>query len=135
MRNFFRAQICVPAPLVATSVLTQNKGPGTEAHFWNPPPPSFAGRPCHPPPAKQFSGRPTTVIAGGTARLLCNESFSEQAATTYKSNPRPRRTVAHLRRMGFLNVCVDLVRDVVRQAYNKAATCPAVAAVCGLRCR
>ena len=58
MKKIFRAKICVPAPLVATSVLTQNKGPGTEAHFWSPPPPpSFAGRPCHPPPAKQFSGR------------------------------------------------------------------------------
>ena len=34
VKKFFRAKICVPAPLVATSVLTQNKGPGTEAHFW-----------------------------------------------------------------------------------------------------
>ena len=52
MKKIFRAKICVPALLAATSVLTQNKGPGTEAHFWNapPPPPSFAGRPCHPPP-------------------------------------------------------------------------------------
>ena len=38
-KKIFRAKICVPAPLVATYVLTQNKGP-----------PSFAGRPCHPPP-------------------------------------------------------------------------------------
>ena len=55
----FQAKICVPAPLVATSVLTQNKGPGTEAHFWNPPPPSsFAGHPCHPPPRKAIFGPP-----------------------------------------------------------------------------
>ena len=37
MKKIFRAKICVPAPLVATTVLTQNKGPGTEAHSWNPP--------------------------------------------------------------------------------------------------
>ena len=40
MKKIFRAKICVPAPLVATFVLTQNKGPSTEAHFWNPPPPT-----------------------------------------------------------------------------------------------
>ena len=65
MKKFFRAKICVPAPLVATTVLTQNKGPGTEAHFWNPPPLLCrAPMPSPPPPtpAKQFSGRP----------MLCN---------------------------------------------------------------
>ena len=46
----FRAKICVPPPLAPTSVLTQNKGPNTERHFSNPPPPpSFGGCPCHPP--------------------------------------------------------------------------------------
>ena len=38
--------------------LNQNKGPGTEAHFWNPPP-SFARRPCHPPPCKAIFGPPS----------------------------------------------------------------------------
>ena len=58
LKKISRAKICVPARLVATSVLTQNKGPGTEAHFWNPPPPSFAGRPCHPHPRKAIFGPP-----------------------------------------------------------------------------
>ena len=57
MKKIFRAKICVPAPLVATSVLTQNKGPGTEAHFWNLPPPLLRRAPMPSPPAKQFSGR------------------------------------------------------------------------------
>ena len=48
-KKLFRAKFCVPAPLAPTSVLTQNKGPDTEPHFSNPPP-SFGGRPCHPPP-------------------------------------------------------------------------------------
>ena len=52
-------KICVPASLAATSTLTQNKGPGTEAHFWNPPSP---GSP--PPSPKQFSGRPERVHTG-----------------------------------------------------------------------
>ena len=61
-KNFLRkknlwAKICVPAPLVASFVLTQNKGPGTEAHFWNLPPPPSPGAHAIPPPAKQFSGR------------------------------------------------------------------------------
>ena len=56
MKKIFRAKICVPAPLVATSVLTQSKGPGTEAHFWNPPPLPSPGAHAIPPPAKQFSG-------------------------------------------------------------------------------
>ena len=59
MKKIFRAKICA---LVATSVLTQNKGPGTEAHFWNPPPPLLRRAPMPsppPPPAKQFSGRPS----------------------------------------------------------------------------
>ena len=68
MKKFFRAKICVPAPLVATSVLTQNKRARHGTPFLQPPPPSFAGRPCQPPPppppAKQFSGRP------GVARSL-----------------------------------------------------------------
>ena len=69
LKNLFRAKICVPAPLAATSVLTQNKGPGTEAHFRNAPPPPSPG--AHaippPPPAKQFSGRPgCTDEWGGT---------------------------------------------------------------------
>ena len=33
----FRAKSCVPAPSAPTSVLAQNKGPGTEAHFSNSP--------------------------------------------------------------------------------------------------
>ena len=53
MEKTFSGQICVPAPLAPTSVLTQNKGPDTEFHFSNPPPPpSFGGRPCHPPPRR-----------------------------------------------------------------------------------
>ena len=47
-KKLFRAKICVPAPSAPTSVLTQNKEPYTEPHFSNPPP-SFGGRPCHPP--------------------------------------------------------------------------------------
>ena len=42
-KKLFRAKICVPAPLAPTSVLTQNKGPDTEPHFSNPPPPPSAG--------------------------------------------------------------------------------------------
>ena len=57
MKKIFWAKIFVPAPLVATTVLAQNKGPGTEAHFRNPPS-SFAGRPCHPPPCKTIFGPP-----------------------------------------------------------------------------
>ena len=44
--------------LVATSVLTQNKGPGTEAHFWNPPTLLRRAPMPSPRPAKQFSGLP-----------------------------------------------------------------------------
>ena len=56
---FFRAKICVPAPLAPTSVLTQNKGPDTEPHFSNPPPllRRASMSPPPPPPAEQFSGR------------------------------------------------------------------------------
>ena len=49
-KKLFRVKICVPAPSAPTSLLTQNKGPDTEPRFSNPPPPSFSGRPCHPPP-------------------------------------------------------------------------------------
>ena len=38
--SFFGPKFCVPAPLAPTSILTQNKGPDTEPHFSNPPPPS-----------------------------------------------------------------------------------------------
>ena len=41
-KKLFRAKICVPAPLAPISILTQNKGPDTEPHFSNPPPPSRA---------------------------------------------------------------------------------------------
>ena len=61
MKKIFRAKICVPAPLVATTVLTQNKGPGTEAHFWNPPPPS-PGAHAIPPPRKAIFGPPCTAV-------------------------------------------------------------------------
>ena len=37
--KLFQAKICVPAPLAPTTIVTQNKVPGTEAHFSNPPPP------------------------------------------------------------------------------------------------
>ena len=37
MEEGVRSKICVPAPLAATSILTQNKGPGTEAQIWNRP--------------------------------------------------------------------------------------------------
>ena len=63
-KRLFRAKICVPVPWAPTSALTQNKGPGAEAHFWNPPPPQLrrAPMPSPPPPtAKQFSGRPSTA--------------------------------------------------------------------------
>ena len=53
LKKLFQAKICVPAPLVATSVLTQNKGPGTEAHFWTPPPPS-PGAHAIPPTQSNF---------------------------------------------------------------------------------
>ena len=33
--------------------------------FLQPPPPSFGGRPCHPPRAEQFSGRPISQNSGG----------------------------------------------------------------------
>ena len=47
------------SPFAQPPVLTQNKGPGTEAHFWNPPLLlRRAPMPSPPPPAKQFSGRP-----------------------------------------------------------------------------
>ena len=46
-KKLFRAKICVPEPLAPTSVLTQNKGPDPISPT---PPPSFGGRPCHPPP-------------------------------------------------------------------------------------
>ena len=58
MKKIFRAKICVPVPLVATSVLTQNKGPGTEAHFWNPPPHPSPGAHATPPPHKAIFGPP-----------------------------------------------------------------------------
>ena len=59
VKKIFRAKICVPAPLVATSILTQNKGPGTEAHFWNPPlPPPSPGAHAIPPPGKAIFGPP-----------------------------------------------------------------------------
>ena len=48
-KKLLRGKFCVPVPLAPTSVLTQNKGPDTEPNFSNPPP-SFGGRPCHPPP-------------------------------------------------------------------------------------
>ena len=48
-KKLFRAKICVPAPSAPTSVLTQNKGPDTEPHFSNPPPP-LAGVHVDPPP-------------------------------------------------------------------------------------
>ena len=38
---------------------------GTPFHGTAPPPPSFGGRPCHPPPpAEQFSGRPAFLVFG-----------------------------------------------------------------------
>ena len=57
MKKIFRAKICVPAPLVATTVLTQNKGPGTEAYFWNPPTPPSPGARAIPPPPPQSNFR------------------------------------------------------------------------------
>ena len=67
MKKIFRAKICVPAPLVATSVLTQNKGPGTEAHFWNPPP-LLRRVPMPSAPRKAIFGPPNTGLCrfGGT---------------------------------------------------------------------
>ena len=49
-KTLFRAKTCVPAPSAPTSVLTQNKGPDTEPHFSNPPPPPSAGIHVTPPP-------------------------------------------------------------------------------------
>ena len=62
-KKIFRAKICVPAPLLATSVLTQNKGPGTEAHFWNlpPPPPLLRCAPMPSPPRKAIFGPPNAT--------------------------------------------------------------------------
>ena len=47
----FRAKICVSAPSAPTSIVTQNKGPSTEAHSFNPP---FGGRLPPPPPCVTF---------------------------------------------------------------------------------
>ena len=68
VKKIFRAKICVPAPLVATSVLTQNKGPGTEAHFWNPPPPFLRRAPMPSPLCKAIFGPPRHSSA--RARLI-----------------------------------------------------------------
>ena len=62
--------------------------------FLEPPPPSFAGRPCHPapPPAKQFSGRPE----GGYQRA-CKNSLPTHCWWTSKipetASDRGRRAV------------------------------------------
>ena len=67
--NFFGPNFCVLVPLAPTSVLTQNKGPDTEPHFSNPPPPS-AGVHVIPPPQSNFQvalvPRPGCVM-----RALC----------------------------------------------------------------
>ena len=91
-KKLFRAKFCVPVPLVPTSVLTQNKGPDTEPHFSNPPPPSFGGRPCHPPPpAEQFSGRPFVGPGvqggGGSLRRMCQSPLHAFAVAPVKGVP------------------------------------------------
>ena len=74
MKKIFQAKICVPAPLVATSVLTQNKGPGTEAHFWNPPPPPSPGTHAIPLPQSNFRAalvQPTDMREKLNMELFC----------------------------------------------------------------
>ena len=62
-KKTFQAKICDPAPLAPTSFVRQKKGPGTEAHFSNPPPLPSAG--VRPPPARSglrlCTGGPTTA--------------------------------------------------------------------------
>ena len=90
-KNFFRAKFCVPVPLAPTSVLTQNKGPDTEPHFSNPPP-SFGGRPCHPPPppappAEQFSGCPDATLVPTPSPTAI--SLTTPLAAPFLSAPLP----------------------------------------------
>ena len=51
-KKLFPAKFCVPAPSAPTSVLSQNKGPDTEPHFSNTPPPPSAGVHVPPPPRR-----------------------------------------------------------------------------------
>ena len=48
--------------------LHKTKGPTRNPISPNPPPPSFGGRPCHPPPppTEQFSGRPAPLPPGNS---------------------------------------------------------------------
>ena len=57
-KKIFRVKICVAAPLPPTSIVAQNQGPGTEAHFSNPPSPSleqFSGPPVYTTPVPLYS--------------------------------------------------------------------------------
>ena len=62
-KKLFRAKFCVPAPSAPTSVLTPNKGPDTEPHFSNPPPPSAGVHVTPPPPPRRAIFRlPNSVL-------------------------------------------------------------------------
>ena len=82
-KKLFRATFCVPAPLAPTSVLTQNKGPDTEPHFSNPPPPSAGVHVTPPPPPRRAIFRsPSTMQTVGVHLVYLPEQFSGPAAQT-----------------------------------------------------
>ena len=114
---------------MATTVLTQNKGPGTEAHFWNPPR-SFAGRPCRPPPpAKQFSGRLISVTRGASRIVEVYHILWRHQHTCQQSDPsgHPQKS------------CQRIWRHRAVTARPAASTQPGtmgwMGARCGLGCR
>ena len=61
-KKLFRAKFCVPVPLAPTSVLTQKKGPDTEPHFSNPPPPFLRRASMSPPPRRAIFRLPCSYV-------------------------------------------------------------------------
>ena len=65
VEKIFRAKISVLVPLVPTSIGMQNKGPGAEAHFSNPPL-RRASVPPPPPPPPPWSNFQVALSAVGS---------------------------------------------------------------------